>query len=450
MDVSKKSIVGRLAAVESEAVRIDQSRCAKVRNRNVECLACARACTSGCIALSDAGELAVDESRCVGCGTCATVCPTCAIESRNPSDAQLTAACLASAREGHVTVMCSRAKKALAHLLEEGRFAEAVCLGRIDESLLCTLAACGVQTIDLAHAECSACAQKTGFDTALLVANTTETLLDAFGGRARIAVRRDVSASCLARGVRAADATAALRAFSGKPCACEPVRGDGHTCRDASAASEAAKASFDEDAKTSGRKTRKPFGAHDAHDRSDVPDAAESGRTDDESESGIAPHAAKGRGGTKAFPLPHVMADGTLPHFIPDRRERLVDALSSFDGPRCDSVSTRLWGCVVIDPARCSSCRMCATFCPTAAIGKFDDEDAMGVLHTPADCVKCGSCRDICPEGAITIRDEVKTGFILNASTHRYAMRPRAVKIGDPHQILETMKGRIEGNVYER
>lgn len=448
MDVSKKSIVGRLAAVESKAVRIDQSRCAKVRNRNVECLACARACTSGCIALSDAGELTVDESRCVGCGTCATVCPTCAIESRNPSDAQLTAACLAAAREGRVTVMCSRAKEALAHLLGEGRFAETICLGRIDESLLCTLAACGIQAIDLVHAECSACAQKTGFDTARLVADTTETLLEAFGGRAHIAVRRDVSTSCLARGVCAADAAAALRAFSEKPCACEPVRGDGRACRDASADSEAAEASFDEDAKTSGRKAHEPFGAHDARERSDPMHAAESGRAGGEGD--IAPHAAKGRGGTKTFPLPHVMADGTLPHFIPDRRERLVDALSSFDGPRCDSVSTRLWGCVVIDPARCSSCRMCATFCPTGAIGKFDGEDAMGVLHTPADCVKCGSCRDICPEGAITIRDDVKTGFILNASTHRYVMKPRAVTIGDPHQILETMKGRIEGNVYER
>ena len=80
-------------AVDSGAIRVHRERCAKVRNRNVDCLKCAAACTSGCISLED-GELVIDASKCVGCGTCATVCPTCALESLNPSDAELKAACL--------------------------------------------------------------------------------------------------------------------------------------------------------------------------------------------------------------------------------------------------------------------------------------------------------------------------------------------------------------------
>ena len=63
------------AAVDSGAIRVHRERCAKVRNRNVDCLKCAAACTSGCISLED-GELVIDASKCVGCGTCATVCPT--------------------------------------------------------------------------------------------------------------------------------------------------------------------------------------------------------------------------------------------------------------------------------------------------------------------------------------------------------------------------------------
>ena len=64
----------------------------------------------------------------------------------------------------------------------------------------------------------------------------------------------------------------------------------------------------------------------------------------------------------------HVMKDGTLPHFIPDRRERLLDALAQLGEPAGGKLATRLWGAVVIDGTKCVSCRMCATFCPTGAI----------------------------------------------------------------------------------
>ena len=69
---SNRSIVGVLDGVSSEAIVVHRERCAKVRNRNVACLKCADACTSGCIALVD-GELRVDAAKCIGCGTCATV-----------------------------------------------------------------------------------------------------------------------------------------------------------------------------------------------------------------------------------------------------------------------------------------------------------------------------------------------------------------------------------------
>ena len=52
--------------------------------------------------------------------------------------------------------------------------------------------------------------------------------------------------------------------------------------------------------------------------------------------------------------------DGTLPHFIPDRRERLLAALDSLGQPQDVLMDTRLWGHVIIDPEKCSSCQMCA------------------------------------------------------------------------------------------
>ncbi len=148
----------------------------------------------------------------------------------------------------------------------------------------------------------------------------------------------------------------------------------------------------------------------------------------------------------------HVMKDGTLPHFIPDRRERLLDALAQLGEPQEKSLACRLWGAVVIDGTKCVSCRMCATFCPTGAIAKFDEADGtIGVNHTPGDCVKCGSCRDICPADAITLLDEVRTDWLTSGNKHRYAMTPRPVSLTDnPHQILDTFRQTFNGDIFER
>ncbi len=150
--------------------------------------------------------------------------------------------------------------------------------------------------------------------------------------------------------------------------------------------------------------------------------------------------------------LPRVTKDGTLPHFVPDRREALLDNLAQLGQPVLPSVATRLWGCVVIDGRACSSCRMCAAFCPTGAIRKFDNDDGtLGVYHYPGECVKCGSCRDVCPENAIELLDEVRPAYLLEGAVHRYAMAPRPVELGTAQQMVDTMRLRMRGSdIFER
>lgn len=380
--------------VDSAAVRVHRERCAKVRNRNVDCLKCAAACTSGCIALVD-GELAIDAAKCVGCGTCATVCPTCALESLNPSDAELKAACLRIARDGEVVIACSQMEEALGDLLVPGAAASVVCAGRVDESLLAGLAAEGVGCVTVLCGDCERCAQRHGRDTAELVAETARQVLGAWSNELEIVVTDVPPAGVLADGADAGAVEAARDAHFAQEPACPPIRGTEETSTGPSAGGDAPK--------------------HPAHSL-------------------------------------HVMKDGTLPHFIPDRRERLLDALAQLGEPASGKLETRLWGAVVIDGTKCVSCRMCATFCPTGAIAKFDNADGtLGVAHTPGDCVKCGSCGDVCPAGAITLLDAVPVSWLTDGSRHRYVMTPRPVSLTDnPHQILDTFRLDFNGDIFER
>lgn len=384
-----RSVVGVLTAVDGAAIAVHQERCAKVRNRNVACSRCAEACTSGCIALVDE-RLTVDAARCVGCGTCATVCPTCALEARNPTDAELLDACAAARCGDEVVVVCEPMRRAAAGLLDESRVACVVCAGRVDESLVSGLAVRGVSRVRVACGICARCAQQRGLETARLVAATANELLAAWGSVTRTSVVEGVPACALVEGVSPDDAERALAAYFAESRGNEPLR-----------------ATAPDD------------------DRPAVPASA---------------------------PLPRVMRDGTLPHFVPDRRERLLDDLAQLGEPQVDSVAARLWGCVVIDGAKCSSCRMCATFCPTGALRKFDfDDGTFGIDHYPGECVKCGSCRDVCPDEAILLLDEVRPAYVTDGVVHHYAMRPRPVELGSAQQIVETMRQRMQGSdIFER
>ena len=418
-------------AVDSGAIRVHRGRCAKVRNRNVDCLKCAAACTSGCISL-EGGELTIDAAKCVGCGTCATVCSTCALESLNPSDAELKAACLRAAASPasanpsvggdlgrpssteedvlagenrpksspagstcEVVIACSQMEAALGDLLAPGAVASVVCAGRVDESLLAGLAAEGAGRVTVLCGDCDRCAQRHGRDTAELVAQTARQVLAAWGNDLEVVVTDAPPASILADGADGAAAEAARTAYFAQERACQPIR-----------------------------ETEDALGGSAA--REDAPK-----------------HAAHSL---------HVMKDGTLPHFIPDRRERLLDALAQLGEPEGGKLETRLWGAVVIDGTKCVSCRMCATFCPTGAIAKFDDADGtLGVTHTPGDCVKCGSCRDVCPADAITLLDAVPASWLTGGNRHRYVMTPRPVSLTDnPHQILDTFRLDFNGDIFER
>lgn len=130
-------MLGLISKLQSPKITVHQERCVLVRNGNADCLRCAQACTAGCIAY-DGESLTVSPERCIGCGTCATVCPTCALEAHHPGDAALLAACqqAGALMEGVVPIGCGQLLDQAAGRYDEEKIVRVECLGRVDESLL--------------------------------------------------------------------------------------------------------------------------------------------------------------------------------------------------------------------------------------------------------------------------------------------------------------------------
>lgn len=359
-------VLALLSGIESDAIAVHEERCISVRNRNADCLRCVEACTSGALSLRG-NELVVEPERCIGCGTCATACPTCAIELRNPTDEELTAQLKRSivATKGHPVVVCETALAAAGVASADAVDACVVpCLGRIDESALVGLAAYRAFDATLACGSCETCPHAPGGALAREVAASAKNLLAAFGSSLSIEVTERVPERVLAL------RSGASARGRGRGCSCEVRDADGGMGR-----REFFKSAKDASTRAAGAAVAEGLGAADP-----APEPV---------------HVAYRKVGP----------DGTLSHFVPTRRVRLYNYLRHVgDGqPVADEVETRVIGAVSIDAEKCSSCRMCAVFCPTGAIKKIDEDGVFGVVHRPSACMQCRLCERICPKQAITV-----------------------------------------------
>ena len=390
-----RNALGVLERLDGPDVKVYPNRCVEVRNRNAGCHACADACASGAISVVD-GLLSVDASRCIGCGTCATVCPTCALEARHPEDDDLLARLVAAldATGGEVAVACTRKLDAAFGSYDERKVVEVTCLGRVDESLVAALAERGCERLTLVGHRCASCEHVAGFRAAEAVCESASSLLEAWGSPIEIAVADELPAC-----VRTAAPFAAAIPGGATSDLAIP---DGAPARRASSLRSGGEPAFD-------------------------------GASEDAAGADAEPERV----------LPQkVGRDGTLPHHVPTRRGRLLASLNALGAPSETTVSSRLWGTVSIDTDACGSCRLCAVFCPTGALAKFDDRatGVFGIEHTPAKCVKCRCCADICPKGAISITEEIFAPDIVDGHVERFEMRPREIEPGKPATVVKTMR----------
>lgn len=395
------NILGLFEKLESQSLAVQPSRCVVVRNRNASCRRCAEACPAGAI-LVEGNDLAVAPERCVGCGTCATVCPTAALESKKPDDKELLRAAVAAmqANDGAAVIMDAAMQAAAEGKYDPAKVAAVKSLGRVDESLIAVLAAGGATSIVLVAGpveDASAVSDR----TAQLVCDTAALLLETWGS--------DVSVKLTSKLPRSVRRTEPAEFDTGR-------RGFFSSVRDEARAAAAI---------TAEHVVREKLGAEEPEE----------------------PKFAK------------VAEDGTLPHFLPERRGRLLLALSNLGRPEDVMIDTRLFSHVIIDSEKCTSCQMCATFCPTEAIRKFGDAATaaeigrpFGIDHYTGRCVQCHCCEDICPTGALTLSTNVfATDVTKRGRSERIPMKPRKRKVNDPKSIVNAMSDLLGvPNVYER
>lgn len=426
------SLINLLSSIESNKIAVHDERCVVMRNRNVECLRCVRACTSGALELTD-GELAVHPEKCIGCGTCAAACPTSAIEVRTPTDAELTSALKHSivATKGHPVIACEKAVRAArkqhedaarlqgwrgalglkakdAPALDEAMLVEVPCLGRVDESLIAAMGAYRSLDGTLVCARCEGCEHEPGGMQVMDVIESAESLMSAFGSSFSVEFTDEMPArltttesALAARAERAAEKAAT-----------------------AQAAQEGADSPATEAPADPGRRAFLAGGL-------------------DTSANLAAEAVADGLGLTDDTPAPKPMspryrkvnAQGTLSRFVPTRRTLLYNYLNRLGEPAADAVKNRVIGRVLIDTDACSSCRMCAVFCPTGALDRAEDGDFWGLVHRPAACVQCRSCESLCPKGAITVDDTVPMDQFMGREAVLFSMEKPTWQANKPDSM---------------
>lgn len=406
-------MINLIDEMNSPLLAVEPQRCVLVRHRNGECLRCAAVCTTGAISLGEEG-IVVSPEKCIGCGTCASACPTGCLTAANPTDEELFGAVEAALAENEdrVAIACERAfamasgnrmkrdscdatapsfvPGKIAGATSDGRpLVDVVCLGRVDESLLVEATARGARSIQLISGPCESCPHRCGGALSDEIIVSAETLLAALGTPSPIDRIRLQHAS---------DTREILRL----------------------------------------RPTASAQDDTNAVNAATVADA--SGDCLSESGYPVAPPTGESQQDSREPQFAHVQADGTLPHFVPERRLRLFNSLKALGTPAAPTVTTRLWGQVTIDTELCRSCRMCTVLCPTGALTRFDAaNDAFGVEHRSALCMQCRLCETICPEQAITVAEEVSADEFLSGKKFRFTMQPIGWNPGAEDSIASRM-----------
>jgi Pyruvate/2-oxoacid:ferredoxin oxidoreductase delta subunit len=107
------------------------------------------------------------------------------------------------------------------------------------------------------------------------------------------------------------------------------------------------------------------------------------------------------------------MEKGELPVRVPEKTQLLLSSLKRIsDQDIKRELDTNLWATVSIKES-CTGCQMCAFFCPTGALARFEEDGKPGLTFSYAVCTDCGLCREICYTTSIELAARVDLAKVI-------------------------------------
>lgn len=428
-----------------KSVEIDQAACVRVRHRHASCTACFQVCAHEAIARDDDGLLAIDNHLCTGCGACASVCPTSALQLVEDvldlvraaikriveqADALQDDADQGSAGDLHaerpcgtLTIRCEYLRNQQAALEERARNETDLRVGALPEEIdpskakveheaECSLTLSCLAALDeaaLISAACSNVEVRYESGDCACCPNAQGELIAALGEQATHFLGAFLAAATPERPLPAARVL---------PAAWSHV-----TPNDAERATT----------NTSPELSRRGLFDHFIERTTDSIAEAAVGTF----------YVSTTAQDQKRTLTQSLFADkGILKHIEAVRNERVLNELYRFDPKWVDRIlpekddavlPTRLFGEVTVDEIACDLCGICMTFCPTGALSGVANEPvnsfvmlnrdiaSKGELSFRAnDCMACNLCLDVCPHDAL----ELQRGI---CARDLFALEPRTL-----------------------
>ncbi|MBM4466960.1 MAG: 4Fe-4S dicluster domain-containing protein [Chloroflexi bacterium] len=350
-----------LTRLESRAIRVYPWQCARLRHRRSTCTLCADYCPVQAITWGE--SLQVDPDTCTGCGICAAVCPTGALEAQNPTNVELLTRIQGLAKEGaSIAFACPRYLEARGK--DADRFLQVNCLGRLDESILVGAVSLGAQTIWLLDSACQECPYAAGRAVAEQAVQRANALLQACGVPQRIFVGSQLPSEI---------------GMATRP----PAVVEGLSRRDffSLLARQAAK--------TTVVAVDSVLGSQGAQAKEDQPPKK-----------------------------------GELPVRLPVKRQLFLAALRRIGKPVVASFEANggPWAQFGFQET-CTGCQMCAFFCPTGALSKVEEGGKAGVAFKISQCTNCRLCQDICYKEAVVLSSAVDLSKVFDDAVAVLLMR---------------------------
>jgi ferredoxin len=357
-----------------------EDRCCAVRNRNSTCRKCVDACMAGAIVVEN-NSLAIDSSACINCGVCVGVCPTNAILSVSPSEKEIYEKIADSIDYSVSRCVISCSRLASKHEASAELYCEVPCLGYIDERIIASIAAAGVDDIILADGICDTCKFGQANQYINISVDVAAQILESCNSSAIITRMSDFPEEIKSHGVKGA------LAYRG-----EDRRGllaqTGGYIKDVAG-------------EVAGKMVNDKLG-------NNKPKPA---RT-------LAARLAAGKSGH----LPHIEPSDN--YSLLEHMEKITEQGYGEGGAeslmQTDAViNTRRFGHVEVEIDACSGCGLCVMFCTTGALEheKYDkpENPAHKYLAYNANmCLQCRLCSDICMRNCLKVTSMVAVADLFN------------------------------------